>query len=128
MEEIVEGFSVSMQTPAVCGRVTERSVHVIADHSVSSICYTIVQVRQQTELREKWISKIRNHSIVLTEPDSFLEGRYSITIIFGEFFHFEHLLCPRRLLLVRPWAHNFICQFTEHLQHSMQAPQAPTGP
>ena len=68
-----------------------------------------MQVRQQTELRAKWLSKIRNHSIVLTEPDSVLEGRYSITILFSEFFHFEHLLCPRRLLLVRDIQLSHVC-------------------
>ena len=72
-----------------------------------------MQVRQQTELRAKWLSKIRNHSIMLTEPDSVLEGRaagrYSITILFSEFFHFEHLLCPRRLLLVRDMKISHVC-------------------
>jgi len=29
-----------------------------------------------------------------------LDGRYSVQVFFSEFFHFEHLLCPRRLLLV----------------------------
>ena len=29
-----------------------------------------------------------------------LDGRFSIQVFFSEFFHFEHLLCPRRLLQV----------------------------
>jgi len=57
-------------------------------------------VRQQQNLREKWLSKIGNTSAVLSAKGTELDGRYSVQVFFSEFFHFEHLLCPRRLLLV----------------------------
>ncbi len=39
------------------------------------------QIRQQNELRDKWLSKIENTSCVLSEPGSELDGRYSIQVV-----------------------------------------------
>lgn len=38
------------------------------------------QVRQQNELRDKWLSRIENTSCVLSEVGSELDGRYSIEV------------------------------------------------
>ncbi len=43
-------------------------------------------------------------SLAYHERMTELAGRFGIQVFFSEFFHFEHLLCPRRLLLVSLFA------------------------
>jgi len=58
-------------------------------------------MREQQAQRETWLSKFKNTSAKLVQdPESLLHGRYSVEIEFKDFFHFEYLLCPRRLLLL----------------------------
>jgi len=75
----------------------------------------------QTTLISSMHTKIHAYNHVTYTPQkhtfacmhrSDLHGRYSIHILFKEFFHHEHLLCPRRLLLVRVCAMCFYVRFS----------------